>query len=70
MTQLVESLSFLSVWTYKVATWFSDLKQEFKRQQLVNHTINELSALTDKELNDIGISRCMIRSVAEDTYRD
>lgn len=43
-------------------------KLEYRSQ--VNKTIKELEGLTDRELNDIGISRCMIRSVAEGTHRD
>ena len=43
-------------------------KLEYRSQ--VNKTIKELEGLTDRELNDIGISRSMIRSVAEGTHRD
>lgn len=45
-----------------------DVKDKWEHNRKVNETINELSALTDKELNDIGINRGMIRSVAEEAY--
>jgi uncharacterized protein YjiS (DUF1127 family) len=51
---------------------FSKLKQIVinldkmqQRQKAVRSTIKELSALTDRELNDIGINRSMIRYIAE-----
>lgn len=70
MTQLVESLSFLSVSFYKLGTWIDEKISDYKRAAVVRETIKELNELTDKELHDIGISRGMIRSVAEGTYRD
>ena len=36
----------------------------------VNYTIKELSSLSDKELNDIGIHRSMIRTIAEQTAEE
>ena len=52
-----------------VFDYFRDLKRNYETQKNIRHTIKELSALTDKELNDIGLSRGMIRSVAMDAYR-
>lgn len=40
---------------------YSKVMLEYKKQQ---QTVKELSALTDRELNDIGISRGEIRSIA------
>lgn len=37
---------------------------------LQQQTIRELHALSDKELNDIGINRGMIRSIAMESYFD
>lgn len=42
----------------RIATWW-------ERRAQVNATIKELAKLTDKELNDIGISRGEIRYIAE-----
>ena len=41
-----------------IVTWW-------KHRAEVNETIKELTKLTDKELNDIGISRGEIRYIAE-----
>jgi uncharacterized protein YjiS (DUF1127 family) len=35
-----------------------------KRQERIRRTVRELSVLSDKELFDIGISRCDIQRVA------
>lgn len=67
MFQLVNSvtnwmdLSFIS--TIKL-----NLSERLERRRLYKQTINELSSLTDRELHDIGLSRSMIRSVAEEMY--
>lgn len=41
------------------------LSKKLETRKAVNATIKELSSLTDQELNDIGIHRSMIRTVAE-----
>lgn len=41
----------------KVSRWF-------RNQARIRNTVRELSALTDKDLSDIGISRCDIYGVA------
>ena len=35
-----------------------------KRQSRIRRTVRELSALTDKDLSDFGLSRCDIHRVA------
>jgi uncharacterized protein YjiS (DUF1127 family) len=63
MTQYVlaatEWLNFGGVFDF-----FRNLKRSYNRQQDIRHTMKELSALTDKELHDIGISRGDIWSIA------
>ncbi len=48
--------------------WFSDLMASFKHRQEQRRayieTLGQLSAMTDSELADIGLSRLMIRDVA------
>jgi uncharacterized protein YjiS (DUF1127 family) len=44
------------------------LGAEFKRRRNIRQTINELSRLTNHELNDIGLSRCDIKFVANQSY--
>lgn len=67
MTALLMTADRISI---DVKGWFKRLAQANARRVMVNQTITELNKLTDRELNDIGISRCMIRSVAEGTFRD
>jgi len=40
------------------------LRDAYRRRRTVRNTINELSRLSDRELNDIGISRGQIGEVA------
>ena len=43
----------------------STLKNNFRRWARIRNTIRELSSLTDRDLNDLGISRSDIRFVAK-----
>ena len=43
----------------------STLKNNFRRWAKIRNTIRELSSLTDRDLNDLGISRSDIRFVAK-----
>lgn len=43
---------------------FTTLKKAIKQHAQRRQTINELSRLTDRELNDLGISRCDIYAIA------
>lgn len=71
MTQLTQSLSFLSEIIYSIISWFNDLASEYKKSRDKAHTIATLSALSDSELRDIGISRGEIYDVAHRTqYND
>jgi len=67
MTQLVQAVS-----TWMDLSVFSDyiksLKARYKKYQAYRATINELSVLSDKELQDIGMHRGMIHSVAMEIY--
>jgi uncharacterized protein YjiS (DUF1127 family) len=39
----------------------------FQRQKTYRRTYNELSKLSTRELDDIGINRCMISRIAAET---
>ncbi len=41
------------------------MKSAYTRQSAYRRTFRELSSLTDRELSDIGVSRCMIDSIAQ-----
>ena len=45
-------------------TLIADWHKAYKRYKAVKKTINELRALTDAELNDIGIGRGDIKAIA------
>ena len=68
MSQLVESLSFLSITFYKIGTWLDEKVEEFKRTSKIRSTITELNKLTDKELRDIGICRGEIYDIAHGAH--
>ena len=46
------------------------VQERMMRKRIYRETYAELSKLTDKELNDIGISRGMIHSIAMEAYFD
>lgn len=51
-----------------LANWFKKINASIKQQRQVRQTINELSKLNDKELNDIGLCRGDIWWVANEVY--
>jgi len=55
-----------------LADWFRNLNAKRKHRAMVNRTIKELSALSDRELNDMGLARGDIWSVAhgDESYKD
>ena len=68
MTTLIyaaDKIGFVSL-----ADWFKRLVEKLERQSKVRSTIKELSALTDHELRDIGISRGDIYSIAHEVHLD
>jgi len=48
--------------------FFRDIRRAFVRRKMINATIKELSKLTDRELNDIGIARGDIYYIAVSSY--
>jgi uncharacterized protein YjiS (DUF1127 family) len=53
----------------KVASWFKRLGAHFAAKSMQRKTMNELSSLSDYELNDIGMHRGMIRFRALEAYK-
>jgi len=53
-----------------LADLFRDYKRNAARRAEYKRTVKELSALSDHELRDIGISRGMIHSVAMEVHYD
>ena len=51
-----------------LANWFKNLANELQRRRNIKHTIKQLSALSTRELSDIGISRGEIWDIAQKSY--
>ena len=51
-----------------LANWFKDLANELQRRRNIRQTIKALSALSNHELNDIGIARGDIWHIANTSY--
>lgn len=71
MTQLVLTASgWLNAWQEGIYSFIKELAVKFKARKLAKETVNELSRLSDRELNDMGISRGEIRGIAEQHYNE
>lgn len=63
MTQLVLTASeWLNITPF--VDFIHDLQKRMKLKKLQKETIKELSSLSDRDLNDIGIARSQIKSIA------
>ena len=51
--------------TYAVVRFFEDKIQAYKERQMYKRTVRELSAMSDKDLCDIGINRYDIPFIAK-----
>jgi uncharacterized protein YjiS (DUF1127 family) len=60
----------LSIAAYKVVTFFDRLGEAMAKRKVARDTYKSLQKLTDRELNDIGISRGDIRSISEDKWHE
>tara|TARA_R110000787_G_scaffold139138_1_gene252816 strand:+ start:1430 stop:1651 length:222 start_codon:yes stop_codon:yes gene_type:complete len=49
---------------------FEQLRAAFARHKVYRSTVNELSALSDRSLGDLGIARGAIKRVARETAYD
>lgn len=45
---------------------FADLKEAMAKRAIYRETVKELSALSTRELSDLGIARCEIQSIARE----
>lgn len=53
-----------------VSVFFANVAERFRQYRVFRETYNELSALSDRELSDLGLSRSMIRRLALEASRD
>ena len=51
-----------------IANWIKNLNQKLKQRRLERQTFNELSSLSDRDLQDLGISRTDIRSISNGNF--
>jgi uncharacterized protein YjiS (DUF1127 family) len=51
-----------------LANWFKNLANELQRRRNIKHTIKQLSALSNHDLNDIGIARGDIWHIAHTSF--
>ena len=56
----------------RVAKFFVNLNEKRIQRKQINNTIKQLSALSDRELNDMGLARGDIWAVAhgDESYKD
>ena len=67
MTTLVAN-TFEIVGLNGIANFFKNLGAELRRRRNIKQTYKELSALSNHELNDIGIARGDIKFIANQSY--
>ena len=51
-----------------IASWFKELNAKYQKRKEIKRTMKELSALDDRALSDMGITRGDIYSVAHGTF--
>ena len=69
MTTLVAN-TFGWLGLVSISNWLKTLSVKLNAHQCKQATIKELSALSDKDLTDIGLSRGDIRHLAQKHYND
>ena len=67
MTTIVAN-TFETIGLDGIANWFKKLSAAIQRRRQIQTTMRELSALSNRELNDMGISRGDIYSIAHGTF--
>lgn len=48
----------------RIGGFFKALRESHRRYRVYRQTVSELSGLTDRELNDLGLHRATISSIA------
>jgi uncharacterized protein YjiS (DUF1127 family) len=64
MTTLIMAADTIGL--HSIAEWFKRQNAKLEQARRVRSTIKELSKLTDRELNDIGIARGDIYAIAHE----
>ena len=66
MTTTTQTRSFVATLSDQFATVRARMADAAARRKVYRTTLAELEALSDRDLNDLGLSRSMIKSVALD----
>ena len=66
MTELVMSLTP----NLGLKSFWQRLAKRYRQYTIYKNTVTELNRLSDRELNDIGIHRSMIHSIAMEVHYD
>ncbi len=53
-----------------LSVFFANVAERFRQYRIYRETYNELNALSDRELADLGLSRSMIRRLAIEASRE
>ncbi|MGB7318095.1 MAG: DUF1127 domain-containing protein [Planktotalea sp.] len=64
MAFFTETLTNNATFGDKLAAIWQGVKDARMKRAVFNQTLNELSSLSTRELNDLGLSRSMIRRIA------
>lgn len=64
---LAETLHISSA-IHSITEYFRAIGESYRKNKVSRQTYKELNRLSDRELNDIGISRSDIRAVAYDLF--
>ncbi|MEO0912051.1 MAG: DUF1127 domain-containing protein [Pseudomonadota bacterium] len=51
----------------RAAAFFADLGTRYMKYRLYRETLAELGSLSDRELNDLGLARANLRSIATES---
>ena len=62
--------SIFSIAAYRIVVWLENRAAKAAAWKTRRETFKTLHKLSDRELNDIGISRGDIRSIASDTWEE
>lgn len=54
----------------KMPQFIKTFFKRYRQYKLYRNTVEELSGLSDRELKDLGIHRCMIHAIALEAYYD
>ena len=64
MAYASQNVRLSSIWAARIATLIHDYRISRERNRLYRQTLKELSALSDRDLDDLGLHRANLNQVA------